>query len=307
MPEEGESAGGLLQNWKTAMADKRIDASTRCFAVLGHPVEHSLSPLMHNAAFRELGMAAVYLAFDVRPENLDAAVRGAAAMGFGGLNLTVPLKEAALGVLDELDESARTLGAVNTVEISTGGLLRGHNTDGEGFLAAFREAFGFGPKGRRIFVLGTGGAGRAVALSCAAAGAHEMFLCDADKERAVRVAAEINDHKQETVVSVVMREQAEDAAREADIVIQATPVGLRPEDESPLSGGAFREGQAVFDLVYTYPETAFMRKARSRGAEAVNGLGMLLHQGARAFAIWTGRDAPVDVMRAELEAAVYGT
>jgi shikimate dehydrogenase len=263
---------------------------------------------MHNAAFRALGMDAIYLAFDVTPERLMGVLPAMAAMGFGGVNLTVPLKEEAFRGLSLLDESARRLGAVNTVEFAgDGGPLKGHNTDGAGFLTAIRESFGVAVRGLSVFVLGSGGAGRAVATTCAAEGAACVALTDLDPQRAQRVAQEIGRMNTACRIETVDPDATAwvAASRAADLVVQATPVGMKPSDASPLPASAFRSEQMAFDLVYMYPQTAFMRGAVDGGARAANGLGMLLHQGARAFFIWTGKQPPVDVMRRELEAEVY--
>lgn len=279
---------------------------TSVFAVLGHPVGHTLSPPMHNAAFRALGMDAVYLAFDVAPERLPAVLPAMAGMGFRGVNLTVPLKEVAFRNLTDLDASARLLGAVNTVEFRPGS-MRGHNTDGKGFLLAVQEAFGTGVRGASVFILGTGGAGRAVAMACAVDGAASLVVADIDRERAARVAAEVASQSVALRVEVLSGDSAgwRDSIRKADLVVQATPVGMKREDPSPLGAECFRKGQAAFDLVYMFPQTAFMATAARGGARTANGLGMLLHQGAHAFTIWTGREAPVDVMRRALEERVY--
>lgn len=288
-------------------AEFQIDGRTRAFAVLGHPVAHTLSPPMHNAAFRALGWNAVYLAFDVAPEHVPEALRGMAALGFGGVNVTVPLKEVACRAMTRLDESAQLVGSVNTVQFTSDGLV-GHSTDGHGFLRAFAEAFGVGVEGRSIFLLGAGGAGRALALVCAREGAARIVLADIEGDRAERVRAEAVALNLGDVVRTSAdagRWPAE--AREAEVVIQATPVGMKPGDPSPLPVEAFRAGQLVFDLIYTPPETPLLRLARAAGARGVNGLGMLLYQGVRSFHIWTGVEPPADVMRKALERAVYGS
>jgi shikimate dehydrogenase len=277
-----------------------ISGHTKPYAVLGHPIGHTLSPVMHNAAFAALGMDAIYLAFDVAPERLMPVLDSLGDMGFGGVNLTVPLKETAFQGLSQLDESARLLGAVNTVQFTARGLV-GHNTDGHGFLKAVEEAFGQGVQGASLFVLGAGGAGRAVALTAAQAGARAIALRDVEAGRADAVAAEIK--KQFPAVAVTL--DGDSAA--ADLVVQCTPIGMKPGDPSPLPTNSFQAGQRAFDLVYMHPETPFLAAARAAGARTANGLGMLLHQGARAFEIWTGRAPPAPVMRRALEEKVYGS
>lgn len=284
-----------------------ITAHTKPFAVLGHPIGHSLSPVMHNAAFYALGMDAVYLAFDVDPDWLMDMLTAMADMGFGGVNLTVPLKEVAFKGLPDLDESARMLGAVNTVEFLPGG-MKGHNTDGKGFLLAVEEAFGVTVAGLSVFIIGSGGAGRAVAITCAVKGAERIALTDMVADRPQQAAAEISRLVPEAAVETIPADQRtwEKTCADTDLVVQTTPVGMKEDDESLLAPTAFHERHIVFDLVYMYPETAFMKAARQSGARAANGLGMLLHQGARALSIWTGHKAPVDVMRKALEEEVYG-
>ena len=287
---------------------KALSGHTQPFAVLGHPIGHTLSPIMHNASIEELGLDAVYLAFDVHPDRLMQVLPAMGAMGFKGVNLTVPLKEVAFRGLTDLASSARNLGAVNTVQFLPDGNMRGHNTDGQGFLTAIDEAFKSGVKGLKVFVLGSGGAGRAVAIACAVEGAGEVAVTDLERERTERLAKEISDKTPLVGVRPVPSDPAAwaRASREADLVIQATPVGMKQEDASLLPPAAFRKGQLAFDLIYMYPETPFMRAARSAGAVAANGLGMLLHQGAAAFTIWTGKPAAVPAMRKALETAVYG-
>lgn len=286
----------------------QLSGHTRPYAVLGHPIGHSLSPVMHNAAFESLGMDAIYLAFDVRPERLMSVLSLLAELGCGGVNLTVPLKETAFNGISDLDDSARRLGAVNTVEFLADGTLRGHNTDGDGFITAVEEAFGGAVAGRSVFLLGTGGAGRAVALTCAARGAGRIALSDIEQQRTERVAAEIAEIAPAVEVRLALSgpEALKRVCRDADLVVHCTPVGMKTGEPSLLSASAFRAGQMVFDLIYMYRETAFMKAAREGGARTANGLGMLLHQGARAFTIWTGRPAAVEAMRSALQKQVYG-
>ena len=279
-----------------------ISGHTKVFAVLGHPIGHTLSPVMHNAAFRALGMDAIYLAFDVHPDRLLSVLAAMKDMGLGGVNITVPLKEVAAKGLPQLDDSARLLGAVNTVKFMPDGMI-GYNTDGAGFLQAVEEAFGESVAGKSVFICGAGGAGRAVALVCAGSGVRSLTIADTDPARPGNVAREVES---QFGVGVTIASRWEEEAREADIVVQATPLGMKPGDPLPLKAEAFRGGQAVFDLVYMYPETAFMKAAKANGAQTANGLGMLLHQGVHAFEIWTGVKPPVDVMKKALEKVVYG-
>ena len=286
---------------------KALSGHTKPFAVLGHPIGHTLSPVMHNAAFESLGLDAIYLAFDVAPENLLTVLPAMKNMGFGGVNLTVPLKEVAFKGLAELDESAQRLGAVNTVEFTDDG-LRGHNTDGKGFLTAVQESLHVSVKGQTLFVLGCGGAGRAVAITAAAEGAKRLIFADIDETRCKNVARDSMAVAPSLQVEFAGTDPKGWAKRtqSADLIIQASPVGMKADDVCPLPPSAFKPGQWAFDLVYNRPETCFIKAATAGGAKAVNGLGMLLHQGAEAFTIWTGKPAAIEVMRKALENALYG-
>jgi shikimate dehydrogenase len=284
----------------------KLSGHTKPFAVLGHPIGHTLSPIMHNASMQELDFDGIYLALDVHPDQLMEVLHAMAKMGFAGVNLTVPHKEIAFHGLEQLDESAKLLGAANTVEFTREGMI-GHNTDGYGFLKALEEAFGKTVENDAVFVLGCGGAGRATALMAAREGATSLVLADIDAERVKKLDAEIRG----LTPNVEIEQALDDATRvelcrDCDLVVQASPVGMKKDDPSLLPAAAFRSGQRVFDLIYMYPETAILATAREAGAQIANGLGMLLHQGARAFEIWTGTEPSVDAMRKALEEEVYG-
>ena len=284
---------------------KQLSGYTKPYAVLGHPIGHTLSPVMHNASMQSLGLDAIYVAFDVTPERLMDVLSAMQAMGFGGVNLTIPHKEVAFRGLKKLDHSAKLLGAVNTVQFLDGEMI-GHNTDGYGFLKAMDEAFGGSMAGAAAFVLGCGGAGRAVALMMAGAGVAQLVLADVDKAKLAAVEEELTRLYPAVGIRLVSaKDEQVKACRAADIVVQATPVGMKQTDAPLLGAEAFREGQRAFDLIYMYPETVFMAQAAKGGARTANGLGMLLHQGAGAFRIWTGTEPDVDAMRAALQAAVY--
>jgi shikimate dehydrogenase len=276
-------------------------------AVLGHPIGHTLSPVMHNASIKALGLEHQYEydKLDVPPGKLMERLAQLPAEGYAGVNLTIPLKEVAFQGLEYLDVSAKMLGAVNTVEFSKTGLI-GHNTDGYGFLKALEEAFGKATEGDHIFVLGCGGAGRAVALMAAIDEIRSITLADVDAVRVANLTKEINRiAPQVEVFQCLEKPQQIAACREADLVVQASPIGMKRDDPSLLPPEAFRKGQRIFDLIYMYPETAFLRAAKTAGAQTANGLGMLLHQGAKAFEIWTGIKPDVGAMRGALERAVY--
>ncbi len=284
-----------------------IYGHTQVAAVIGWPIEHSVSPPMHNAAFRALGLDWCYVAFAVPPERLPAAISGMQALGLRGLNVTVPHKQALLPLMDELTPAARAIGAANTVIVADG-RLRGHNTDAAGFSRALREA-GVAPEGLRALVLGAGGAARAVVYALAMAGA-QITLLNRTPERAAALAAEFGGLNRNAQVRVGTLDAATLArvAPDAQLVVNTTPLGMWPHsercpwpDEVPYPAGAF-----CYDLIYNPRETALMRRARAAGAGAADGLGMLVHQGAEAFECWTGVAAPVEVMYRACAAILAG-
>ena len=264
---------------------------------------------MHEASFLALGLDAEYLTFDVPPEALADRLAACRAEGFHGLNITVPHKAAAVPLMDRLDASARLYGAVNTVRIGADGLT-GFNTDAAGFLEDLTDNFRQSPQGRRVLVLGCGGAGRALAIACAHGGAAQVTLANRTAQKAERVAAEIADLLPVAAgrVRVLPSDPAAwlAASRESDLIIQCTTAGLDDADAPMLPPAAFRLGQFLYDLVYTRRVTPTMRSALEAGADAANGAGMLIYQGAAAFREWTGLDADTNAMRAALEARIYG-
>jgi shikimate dehydrogenase len=313
-----------------------INASTRLCAVYGFPIRHSASPAMHNAAFARLGLNWRYLAFEVHPDNLRAAIAGARAMQFSGLNLTVPHKLLAMQIVDALDESSKTWGAVNTVRFEgkdangawfplhqfgvppsggqrqsaqppEGGIpseirTQGFNTDSDGIARALREDLGLKLAGLKVLQVGTGGAGQVAALRMAMEGVAELFLTDYVIAKAGAVAEEIRKRYPRVQVTIGFPKG------EVDLLINATPIGLKAGDPSPVDEKQFslRQTRAVYDMVYKPAETRLLTLAKAAGCKTSNGLGMLLHQGAAAFEIWTGQTAPVDVMRRALEENIYG-
>ncbi len=257
----------------------------KIYGIFGSPIEHSLSPAMQNAAFRALGYSACYHAFRVTPERLKEAILGAQAMGFGGLNLTIPLKEKALEIVKP-DALARAIGAVNTVSFGNG--IAGHNTDGEGALLALKGE-GVEVKGRRVLLVGAGGAARAIAYTFVREGAL-ITIANRSPKRAEELAAAARTgsvgHGLETLKMLVPS---------ADVVINATSIGMKEGDPRLFEGMLLHRDQAVFDIVYNR-ETELLKDAREAGAVAVDGVMMLVYQGAKALEIWTGKKAPVEVM-----------
>ncbi len=278
---------------------------TRCFAVIGHPVAHSLSPAMHNASLRSLGWDALYLAFDVGEAQVAAALAGLRCLGFGGVNVTLPLKHAACRAMNRLAPCASRLGVVNTVAFD-GPDSVGYNTDGVGLLTDLAEQFAVHPRGLRVLVVGCGGAGRAAALTLAAEGAASLALANRTARRAAEVAADVAVCAPETPVRALSSAIADwvEAARDADLVVQCSTSGMHAGDAPVLPAAAFRTDQCLYDLVYTAEQTSTMQVAARQGARVANGLGMLLHQGAESFRIWTDVRPDVPAMRSALHAAM---
>ncbi len=267
-----------------------LDAHTRLAGVMGWPVEHSLSPAMHNAAFRALGLNWAYLALPVEPARLVEAMRGLAAAGCGGLNVTIPHKRAVLDECSSVSPAVAAIGAANTLVPDGAGGWAAENTDAEGFLRALDEAAPLDLDGAEVLLIGAGGAARAVAWALRTRGAR------------VRVANRTPDRAADLGLHVPFVPAALDAtAGQAALVVNATSLGLGadvPPPELPLAG--LGPGQVAFDLVYRPGGTPWLAAAAARGARTVDGLGMLLHQGAAAFARWTGVEPPVEVMREAL-------
>lgn len=278
---------------------------------------------MQNAGLAALGLDWRYLAFDVRPEELAAALAGARAMRFLGLNLTVPHKLLAFDLVDARDASAEAWGAVNTIqfeardaagvwqplrafdELPEDAPVRTHgfNTDAEAIPRALREDLGFEPAGRRVLLLGAGGAGRTAALKLADAGVASLHLVNRTASKAALVADEIRTRFPKVRVEVGYPPGT------VELVLNATSLGLKSSDALPFDSGEFKLGQAqaAYDMIYRPAETPFLAAARAAGCRTANGLGMLLYQGARALEIWTGQPAPLAAMRTALERSVYGT
>ena len=304
----------------TPSVPRPISAQTRLCAVFGAPIRHSASPPMHNAGFAALGIDWRYVAFEVAPDRLAEALAGARTMGFCGVNLTVPHKLLALPLMDELDESARTWGAVNTVVFEAeddeglwtpvGRLrqvrgpvrMKGYNTDADAVIRSIREDLTIEPRGSRVLLLGAGGAGRAAALRLADEGVNNLWLVNRTESKARELADEISSRFPAVDAQVGYPDG------DIEIVVNATSLGLKPGDPLPLDLDAFplRRADGVYDMVYRPAETPLLRAAREADRQTANGLGMLLYQGAAALSLWTGCPAPEEAMRKALHAEVYG-
>ena len=277
----------------------RLSGKTNLLGIIGHPIEHSLSPVMHNAAFAASGQDYAYVAMDVRSEDLRGAVRGLAALGFEGFNVTMPHKEKVIPFLDYVEDSARLAGAVNTVVIEDGS-LRGFNTDGGGFLRACEES-GVGFGGKRVLIVGAGGAAAAIAASVLGEGAQEISIVNRSPDRAEKLADRLRGAYPATTIRVYPPAEMGEALAGSDVLVNATYLGMKDEDPLPVPGELMRPGLAVCDAVYRPDgETRLVRAARSLGAKAVEGARMLLYQGVEAQRVWTGREPDVRAMYAAL-------
>jgi shikimate dehydrogenase len=264
--------------------------------IIGDPIGHTISPVMHNAAFGALGLNYRYFPFPVKKEELKEAISRMRAQNFRGLNVTLPHKMAVLPYLDELDPLARALGAVNTI-VNENGRLKGYNTDAPAFLQVLLEK-GVAPEEKHIVILGAGGTGRSLAFILAKRRARLTIL-----NRSLAAARSLAEQVQKTFQTEITGGPLEETALalallSADIVVNATSVGMSPQAEgTPVPSRLIRPGQVVFDVVYNPVQTRLLREAEARGAVAISGLDMLVWQGALAFEKWTGQRGPIDVMK----------
>jgi len=287
-------------------------APARVVGIIGDPVAHSLSPRMHTAAFEALGLEWRYLAFRVLPARLEDAVRGIRALGLAGVNVTTPHKETIMALLDGIEAPARRIGAVNTVRVEDGELV-GYNTDAPGLIDALMHDGGATLTGARCLVVGAGGAGRSAAFALAGAGVRSLIILNRTPGRAQEVAARVAEAVPGCAIGAGPLDAAT-AARavgDVDIIIQATGATL----SAAMGGGGgraawlgaleptLRPGMTVLDMVYTPRRTELLAAAAAAGATVVDGLSMLVYQGARSFELWTGLPAPISVMRRSLDAA----
>ena len=282
-----------------------IKATTGIYGIFGHPVSQSLSPAMHNRAFSLLGMDCVYLAFDVEPRDVEAAVDSLRTLGIRGVNVTVPHKRAVMTRLDEISPEASLAGAVNTIENRDGRLV-GRNTDVSGLLRALSSELGFDPRGKNVLLVGAGGAARAVAAGMCAGGAREVAVVNRTPGRARELCGEFSPRFPEVGFRAAALGDAALVAEmiaRADIVINSSCAGMEGREPLGLPLDLLPKDSPVYDLVYKPRDTPLVRDARALGLRAESGLGMLLYQGADAFSIWTGRDAPVEAMREVLLAS----
>jgi len=271
--------------------------NTKLVLLLGQPLGHSISPAMHNFAFEKLGMNYCYMPVEVTPENLATVFAGLTKMNVTGFNITIPHKIRIMDYLDELDPLARVIGAVNTICLKDG-KTRGYNTDGEGFVRSLEEKADIRVKEKRFFILGCGGAVRAIAMTLASRGAAAVHISNRTFSKAEALAAEINEKISCCAKAVEQKtETIQPYLKQCDILINGTRLGMHPdEDCSPIDTSLLSADLIVADIVYNPLITKLLKEAEQLGCTIVDGLGMLVYQGAAAFQLWTGVEPPVDEM-----------
>jgi shikimate dehydrogenase len=280
-----------------------INSETKLLGLIGNPVKHSLSPEMHNAAIRTLGLNMAYISFAVESTCLTAALDGMAALGFIGFNVTIPYKEAVLPFLDSIHSDANIIGAVNTVIIKRGKLF-GYNTDGIGFVRSLEE-HDIDPADKNILLLGAGGAAKAVAVALALKGTRHIVIANRSLNRATDLSEKIIALGASSKAIPLHGLNEPNNLQDIDLLVNTTPVGMNAKAEFPLiAAGALPDDCVVYDLVYGPRKSKLLEEAASRGLNAFDGSGMLLHQGAEAFSLFTGLVPPINAMREALDVAL---
>ena len=283
---------------------KPVRGTTKVLGIIGHPVSHSLSPLMQNAAIQGCGLDYIYVPFEVTPDNVGAAIAGLKSLGVSGFNVTIPHKTAVMPYLDELDDSAIASGAVNTVK-NDGGRLVGYNTDGDGLVKSLADDLDFMPRGNSIVVVGAGGAARGAIAALCRAGAKQIIVANRSHDRASALASVMSARFTGTEVSVSTGyEDLLARLPHIDLVINTTSLGMNSESIPFLPLHVLSHTARVYDMIYSPCVTPLLCEAAKMGLKGANGLGMLASQGELAFTIWTGEIPPSGLMRCTLYAGL---
>lgn len=278
-----------------------VTGTTQILAIIGHPVRHSLSPVMHNSALRASGLDYIYVPFEVAPDDLGAAVAGLKALGVAGFSVTIPHKTMIMQFLDELDDSADAAGAVNTVKNDHGRLI-GYNTDGDGLIRSLAEEFGFKARGAAIALIGAGGAARGAIAALCRAGAGRVLIANRTRQRASELASAMASRFPDTELSVVSGfQELEECLANVDALVNTTSLGMNRDSLPVVRLTGLPRSAVVYDMVYAPPVTPLLQEAARLGLKGVNGLGMLAAQGELAFAIWTGINPPSGLMKSVLD------
>ena len=273
----------------------KIDGQTKLYGIIGDPVEHSLSPVIQNAAFEYLKLNCIYVAFHVKQAELKSAINGMRSLEINGFNVTMPHKTSILPLIDEVEKRAAKIGAVNTIKNFNGRLI-GYNTDGVGTLKALEKSR-ISLSGEKIVVLGAGGAGRAISYALISE-AEELVILNRTELKAQKLAEELQVEGNATITYGQLNDETlRRTLKDANVIINATSVGMHPyENETPINKKLLNAAVTVFDLVYSPLKTKLLKEAEAQDAKTLNGLHLLVHQGAESFKIWTDLDAPLDVM-----------
>lgn len=272
-----------------------ISSKTKMICLMGHPVGHSKSPIIHNAELKKSKTDAVYVAVDIKPENLKQAIEGFKAMGFLGANVTIPHKQEVMNYVDELTDEAKNIGAVNTLYFEDDKLI-GDNTDGRGFVISLMKDGRFDPKDKNTLILGAGGASQAVSTKLCLEGIKELFIYEINKSRGEHLKKHLEELNSGVKLSLVNLEELNEIAKKMDLIVNCTPVGMKESDPLLLDGSVFNKNQFVFDLVYNPEKTKLLEKAEESGAKIINGMGMLVYQGALSFEKWTKEKPDTNAM-----------
>ncbi len=276
-----------------------ITGKTNVFGIIGDPVAHSLSPAMHNAAFKKLGLDNIYVPFRVKKEGLEAAVEGASAMGIKGLNVTIPHKKEVIEYLDYLDIAAGLIGAVNTIEFGENGVI-GHNTDGIGAVRAIEEVTSI--KDKKILILGAGGAARAISFQILLSGAEELIIANRTLKKASELKEDLVEKLDPNVKITDLGFPLQEELKNTDILINTTPIGMYPNlNQKPIVDASMMHKELIVnDIVYNPMKTGLMEEAEKAGAQLVYGVKMLMYQGIESFKIWTGIEPPIELFEEAL-------
>jgi shikimate dehydrogenase len=277
-----------------------INNDTRLLGLMGNPLEHSFSCFMHNRAYELEGLDYIYINMETEKKNIGEILSGIKHLKFDGFNVTIPYKIDIMDHLDEIDPLAEKIGSVNTVKIDEG-RFKGYNTDGEGFVISLAEECGFDCKGKKVLILGSGGASRAVAMTIADKGPEKIYLTNRTLQKAVDLSDEIN-YKFSEICFPVDGVNIDAVIGDCDLLINTTSVGMHPNiDACPLDPVFLHQGLTVCDIIYNPEKTMLLQEAEKLECKTMNGIGMLVNQGAKAFEIWTGKEAPLDHMRQSLK------
>ncbi len=279
----------------------QVSGKTKIFGLIGDPVQHSLSPKMHNAAFQHLKLDSIYIAFRVKAEDLSDAVKGFRAVSIKGFNVTAPHKETVIPLLDQLSEEAKAIGAVNTVK-NEKGILTGYNTDGVGFTRYIKEQLNFKLQGKKIVMVGLGGAAKSIAYFLCKENVKSMIISNRDSHKALKYSRLLQEKFETTVTGIPLEDQVLNTfIKNCDLLIYGLPMDVVSKGKWVINPEVFPSNMLLFDLRYHPRETPIMKLAREKGLSSYNGEGMLLYQGIQAFQIFTGHEPSEKIMKASLE------